>query len=53
VKLGHIDEAKVTAARVLALQPGFSIAEYCAVNDPAPEIAVPMTEALRAAGLPE
>jgi len=53
VKLGHIEEAKVTAARVLALQPGFSIAEYCAVNDPAPEIAAPMTEALQAAGLPE
>ena len=53
VKLGHVDEAKAAAARVLALQPGFSIAEYCAVNDPAPEIAMPMTEALRTAGLPE
>jgi adenylate cyclase len=53
VKLGHIDDAKMEAARVLALQPGFSIAEYFAVNDPAPEIAAPMTEALRAAGLPE
>jgi adenylate cyclase len=52
-KLGQVDEAKAAAARVLALQPGFSIAEFCAVNDPAPEIAVPMTEALRAAGLPE
>jgi len=50
-KLGHIDEAKAAAARVLALQPGFSIAEFCAVNDPAPEIAAPMTEALRVAGL--
>jgi adenylate cyclase len=53
VKLGRIDEAKMEAVRVLALQPGFSIAEYCAVNNPAPEIAAPMTEALRAAGLPE
>jgi len=53
VKLGHVDEAKAAAARVLALQPGFSIAEFCAVNDTAPEIAAPMTEALRAAGLPE
>ena len=52
VKLGHIDEAKAAAARVLALQPGFSIAEFCAVNDPAPAIAVPLTDALRAAGLP-
>jgi len=38
---------------VLALQPSFSIGEFCAVNDPAPEIAAPLTEALRAAGLPE
>jgi adenylate cyclase len=53
MKLGHVDEAKVTAARVLTLQPGFSIAEFCAVNDPAPEIAAPLTKALRAAGLPE
>jgi adenylate cyclase len=53
VKLGRIDEAKMEAVRVLALQPGFSIAEFCAANDPAPEIAVPMTEALRAVGLPE
>jgi len=53
VKLGRIDEAKIEAARVLALQPSFSIGEFCAVNDPAPEIALPMTEALRAAGLPE
>jgi adenylate cyclase len=53
VKLGQIDEAKVTAARVLALEPSFSISEFCAALDPAPEMAVPMTEALRAAGLPE
>ena len=39
-------------ARVLALQPRFGIGEFCAVNDPAPEIAAPMSEALRAAGLP-
>src|SRR6516225_7381867 len=53
VKLGHVDEAKAAAARVLALQPGFSIAEFWRVNDTAPEIAVPMTEALRVAGLPD
>jgi hypothetical protein len=53
VKLGRIEEAKMEAVRVLALQPGFSIAEYRAANDPAPEIAAPMTEALRVAGLPE
>jgi len=53
VKLGHINEAKATAARVLALQPGFSIGEFCAVNDPAPTFSVPLTEALRQTGLPE
>jgi TolB-like protein len=53
VKLGQIDEAKVTAARVLALQPGFSIGEFSAANDPAPEIAVPLSAALLEAGLPD
>jgi adenylate cyclase len=52
-KLVRIDEAKAAAARVLALQPGFSIGEWCAALDPAPAIEVPLTEALRAAGLPE
>ena len=52
-KLGRIDEAKAAVARVLALQPAFSIGEWCAALDPAPEIAAPFTEALRAAGLPE
>ena len=53
VKLGRIDEAKTAAERVLTLEPGFTIAELCAANEPAPAIAVPLTEALRAAGLPE
>jgi adenylate cyclase len=53
VKLGRIDEAKAAAARVVALQPDFSIGEWCAALDPAAAIAVPFTEALRAAGLPE
>jgi len=53
VKLGRIDEAKAAAARVLELQPRFSIGEWCAAIDPAPEIAAPLTEALRAAGLPQ
>src|SRR5947199_4181715 len=52
-KLGRIDEAKAAASRVLALQPGFSIAEWCAATDPVPAIAVPLSAALRAAGLPE
>ena len=53
VKLGRIGEAKAAAARVLALHPAFNIGEWCAAIDPAPEIAAPLTEALRAAGLPE
>ena len=52
VKLGQIDEAKAAAARVLALHPAFSIGEWCAALDPVPAIAVPLTEALRAVGLP-
>src|SRR5712671_3422722 len=52
-KLGRMDEAKAAASRVLALQPGFSIAEWCAATDPVPAIAVPLSDALRAAGLPE
>ncbi|HYU12060.1 MAG TPA: adenylate/guanylate cyclase domain-containing protein [Stellaceae bacterium] len=52
-KLGQIDEAKAVASRVLALQPGFSIADWCAATDPVPAIAVPLSDALRAAGLPE
>jgi adenylate cyclase len=52
-KLGRIDEAKAAAARVLALHPAFGIDEWCAAIDPAPEIAAPLTEGLRAAGLPE
>ena len=52
-KLGQIDEAKAAASRVLALQPGFSIAEWCAATDPVPAIALPLSDALRAAGLPE
>jgi adenylate cyclase len=52
-KLGRIDEAKAAASRVLALQPGFSIAEWCAATDPVPAIALPLRDALRAAGLLE
>jgi len=52
VKLGRIDEAKAAATRVLELQPGFRIGEWCAAIEPAPNIAAPLTEALRIAGLP-
>jgi adenylate cyclase len=53
VKLGRVDEAKAVAARVVALEPGFSISKMCVALDPVPAIAVPLTEALLAAGLPE
>jgi adenylate cyclase len=53
VKLSRIDEAKAAAGRVVALQPGFRIGDWCAAIEPAPEIAEPLREALRAAGLPE
>ena len=52
-RAGHIDEAKTAASRVLALQPNFSIGEWCAAVDPVPAIAEPLAEALSAAGLPE
>ena len=52
MKLGRIDEAKAAATRVLELQPGFRIGEWCAAIEPAPNIAAPLTEALRIAGLP-
>jgi tetratricopeptide (TPR) repeat protein len=45
-KLVRIDEAKAAAARVVALHPGFNIGEWCAAIDPAPAIAVPLTDAL-------
>jgi adenylate cyclase len=51
VNLGRIDEAKAAAARVLTLQPDFSIGEWRAALDPAPAIAVPLIAALQEAGL--
>ena len=41
------------AARVLELQPGFTISETCAVFDIHPSIAEPLSEALCLAGLPK
>ena len=52
-KLGRTDDAKAVAARVLALQPNFRISEWRAAIDPVPEIGEPLTEALRAAGMPD
>jgi adenylate cyclase len=49
---GRIAEANATAARVLALQPNFTIEKHCAGFAVPAALAVPLTEACRAAGLP-
>jgi TolB-like protein len=52
-KLGRIDEARAAAARLLAVQPGFTAGGFCAaVAIPAP-LAASLSDALHAAGLPE
>jgi adenylate cyclase len=49
---GRIAEANAAAARVLALQPNFTIERHCAGFAVPASLAVPLTEACRAAGLP-
>jgi TolB-like protein len=51
--LGRLEEARATAACVLELQPGFRINGQFAGVACAPELAVKLGRALRAAGLPE
>jgi len=51
-KLGRFDAARAAAARVLELQPGFTISETCASFDIHPSVAEPLSEALGLAGLP-
>lgn len=52
-KLGRLDEARAAAARVLELHPTFRYSrQFLGVNC-APELALPLGDALRAAGLPE
>jgi TolB-like protein/Flp pilus assembly protein TadD len=51
-KLGHLDAAKSSAARVLELQPGFTVSGLCATFDIHESLAAPLSEALEAAGLP-
>ena len=53
VKLGRLDEAKAVAARVLELQPAFRCSHQFAGVGCEPALAGTLTEALRAAGLPE
>jgi adenylate cyclase len=52
-KLERHDEMKAASERVIALQPNFSIAVQLVAIGCAPVLAAPLTEALRAAGLPE
>jgi adenylate cyclase len=52
-KLGRIEEAKAAAMRVMALQPFFSAATFCAALALPAALATPLTEAWRSAGLPQ
>jgi adenylate cyclase len=52
VKLGMIGEAKAAAARVLSMQP-FSAAKFCNAFGLTDEVAVPLVQAWKEAGLPE
>jgi adenylate cyclase len=49
---GRVPEANAAAARVLALQPNFTIERHCAGFAVPAILAVPLIEACRAAGLP-
>src|SRR5262249_7883560 len=51
-RLGRLDAAKSAAARVLELQPSFTISGTCASFDIHPSVAVPLSESLIVAGLP-
>jgi TolB-like protein/class 3 adenylate cyclase len=51
-KLGRIEEAKAAAAQVLALQPSFSSAGFCAAIALPPALTQGLTAAWREAGLP-
>ena len=51
-KLGRQDAARSAAARVLELQPGFTISGTCSAFDIHPSVAGPLSEALSLAGLP-
>jgi adenylate cyclase len=52
-KLGRADEARAAAERVMQLQPNFSSLGQCSAIGCAPELATPLLEAMRAAGLRE
>jgi tetratricopeptide (TPR) repeat protein len=50
--LGRFDAAKAAAARVLELQPGFTVGGFIAAFDIDKSLAAPLSEALKVAGLP-
>ncbi|MGD0419052.1 MAG: winged helix-turn-helix domain-containing tetratricopeptide repeat protein [Xanthobacteraceae bacterium] len=51
-KLGRIEEAKAVALQVLALEPTFSAARFCAALGLPTALVEPITDAWSAAGLP-
>jgi len=51
-KLGRIEEAKAVALQVLALDPSFGAARFCAAAGLPTALAEPMTDAWTTAGLP-
>jgi adenylate cyclase len=51
-KLGRMEETKAAAAQVLALQPSFSSAGFCAAIALPPALTQALTAAWREAGLP-
>jgi adenylate cyclase len=51
-KLGRLDAARAASARVLELQPEFTISGLCKSFDFHKSLAEPLSEALREAGLP-
>jgi hypothetical protein len=51
-RLGRIDEAKAAGARLLSLDPHFTIGRWSAAVGIAPEIIDDVTDAMRMAGLP-
>jgi hypothetical protein len=52
-RLGRIDEAKASAARLMALDPHFTIGGWSKAVGLAPAIADEVTGALRLVGLPQ
>lgn len=51
-KLGRLDAAKAAAARVLELEPSYTISGMCTALDMQVSLAAPFSEALGAVGLP-